>query len=98
MPVSSGAAFRTALDRAAISWEMAVESDSIRTVEASVSADLAVHACIEGAEPPYVERIDHNGALPNLPEIGIKLYRAELARGAPVDALTEGIRQAYRGM
>jgi DNA-binding transcriptional LysR family regulator len=87
-----------ALDRAAISWEMAVESDSIRTVEASVSADLAVHACIEGAEPPYVERIAHNGALPNLPEIGINLYRAELARGAPVDALTDGIRQAYRGM
>jgi DNA-binding transcriptional LysR family regulator len=59
-----------ALDRAAISWEMAVESDSSRTVEASVSADLAVHACIEGTEPPYVERIDHNGGLPNLPEIG----------------------------
>jgi DNA-binding transcriptional LysR family regulator len=87
-----------ALDRAAISWEMAVESDSSRTVEASVSADLAVHACIEGTEPPYVERIDHNGGLPNLPEIRINLYRAELARGAPVDALTEAIRQAYRGM
>jgi DNA-binding transcriptional LysR family regulator len=85
-----------ALDRAAISWEMAVESDSSRTVEASVSADLAVHACIEGTEPPYVERIDHNGGLPNLPEIRINLYRAELARGAPADALTEAIRQAYR--
>ncbi len=85
-----------ALDRAAISWEMGVESDSIRTVEASVAADLAVHACIEGTEPPYVERIEHNGALPNLPRIGINLYRAELARGAPVDALCDAIRQAFR--
>jgi len=88
----------TALDRAAISWEMAVESESSRTVEASVSADLAVHACIEGTEPPYVERIDHNGGLPNLPKVGINLYRAELARGAPTDALTDAIRQAYRNM
>jgi DNA-binding transcriptional LysR family regulator len=92
---ASSAAVQDALDRAAISWEMAVESDSSRTVEASVSADLAVHACIEGTEPPYVERIDHNGGLPNLPEIRINLYRAELARGAPADALTEAIRQAY---
>jgi DNA-binding transcriptional LysR family regulator len=87
-----------ALDRNAISWEMAVESDSIRTVEASVSADLAVHACIEGTEPPYVERVEHAGALPNLPRIRINLYRAELARGAPVDALTDAIRQAFRSM
>jgi DNA-binding transcriptional LysR family regulator len=87
-----------ALDRAAISWEMAVESHSIRTVEASVAADLAVHACIEGTEPPYVERISHNGALPDLPRIRINLYRAELARGAPVDALTDAIRQAFRTM
>jgi DNA-binding transcriptional LysR family regulator len=87
-----------ALDGAAISWEMAVESDSTRTIEASVAADLAVHACIEGTEPPYVERILHNGALPNLPRISINLYRADLARGAPVDALCEAIRQAYRGV
>ena len=87
-----------ALDRAAISWEMAVESHSIRTVEASVAADLAVHACIEGTEPPYVERIAHNGALPDLPRISINLYRAELARGAPVDALTDAIRKAFRTM
>ncbi|GAA5065980.1 LysR family transcriptional regulator [Maritalea mobilis] len=87
-----------ALDGAAISWEMAVESDSTRTVEASVSADLAVHACIEGTEPPYVERIDHNGALPNLPRIKINLYRAELSRSEPAAALVDYIRQAYRAL
>lgn len=87
-----------ALDRSAVSWEMAVESDSSRTIEASVSADLAVHACIEGTEPPYVDRISHNGALPELPRVSINLYRAELARGAPVDALLDDIRHAYRSV
>ena len=40
------------LDEAGIPWEMAVESDSTRTIEASVSADLAVHTVLEGMEPP----------------------------------------------
>ncbi|MBF9032484.1 LysR family transcriptional regulator [Rhodobacterales bacterium HKCCE3408] len=87
-----------ALDRAAISWEMAVESDSSRTIEASVSADLAVHACIEGTEPPYVEEIDHNGALPGLPRIRINMYRAGVAGTEPVQALAAFVRQAYRAM
>ncbi|MEM1273246.1 MAG: LysR family transcriptional regulator [Pseudomonadota bacterium] len=91
-------AVQRALDRAAISWEMAVESDSSRTVEASVSADLAVHACVEGTEPPYVERIVHNGALPSLPTISINLYGAQLNAAEPHDALAGFVRQAYRHM
>jgi DNA-binding transcriptional LysR family regulator len=86
------------LDGAGISWEMAVESDSTRTIEASVSADLAVHACIDGTEPPYVERIHHNGALPTLPEIKINMYRSELATNAPADALAGYIKQAFRAI
>lgn len=89
---------QAALDRAAISWEMAVESDSSRTVEASISADLAVHACVEGAEPPYVERIPHGGALPELPTIRINMYRAELADSEPAKALERYVRQAYRAV
>lgn len=89
-------AVQQALDAAGISWEMAVESDSTRTVEASISADLAVHACIEGTEPPYVERIPHNGALPDLPMVKINLYQAELARSEPANALSDLIRQAFR--
>lgn len=85
-----------ALDAAAVSWEMAVESDSSRTVEASVSADLAVSAYIEGSAPPYIAPIAHNGALPNLPQVMVNLYRAELARGEPADALADLIRQAFR--
>jgi DNA-binding transcriptional LysR family regulator len=87
-----------ALDRAGITWEMAVESDSSRTVEASISADLAVHACIEGAEPPYVERIKHNGALPALPTIKINMYGAEMAKSEPVKALADMVRRAYEAM
>ncbi len=87
-----------ALDRAGITWEMAVESDNSRTVEASISADLAVHACVEGAEPPYVERIRHGGALPDLPSIKINMYGAELAKDEPVQALAEMVRRAYLAM
>jgi DNA-binding transcriptional LysR family regulator len=89
---------QAALDRAGIAWEMAVESDSIRTVEASVSADLAVHACIEGTEPPYVERIAHGGALPPLPQIKINLYRSDLNRGSPLDALVDLTRSSFRSL
>lgn len=85
-----------ALDASAVSWEMAVESDSSRTVEASVSADLAVSAYIEGSEPPYIARIEHGGALPLLPVVKVNLYRSEMARSEPADALTDLIRQALR--
>ncbi|WP_370254990.1 LysR family transcriptional regulator [Nioella sp.] len=87
-----------ALDRAGISWEMAVDSDNSRTVEASISADLAVHACVKGAEPPYVERIKHSGALPDLPRIKINMYGAEMAKTEPVRALADMVRKAYQAM
>lgn len=87
---------QAALDAAAISWEMAVESESSRTVEASVSADLAIHACIAGTEQSYVEVINHNGSLPTLPRYRINLYRAELAKGAPELAMVDFIRAGFR--
>lgn len=87
-----------ALDAAGIPWEVGVEADSIRTVEATVSADLAIHAVIEGTESPYTAMIPHNGALPTLPSIRINMYRSELARTKPVDALIDLIRQAYRAL
>ncbi|ARE38827.1 Transcriptional regulator, LysR family [Rhodovulum sp. P5] len=87
---------QAALDKACIPWEMAVESDSIRTVEASVSADLAVHTVLEGAMPPYVERIQHGGALPDLTTTKINLYVSDLSAGPIVEELAEVIRKAYR--
>jgi DNA-binding transcriptional LysR family regulator len=89
---------QSVLDHAGIPWEMAVESDSTRTVEASVSADLAVHTCIEGTEPPYVEPVSHGGALPVLPAYKINLYRTELTRSEPLDALVDLTRSTFKGI
>jgi DNA-binding transcriptional LysR family regulator len=86
---------QAALDARAIPWEMAVESHSTRTVEASVTADLAVHAAIAGTEPPYMEVIEHGGALPHLGEICINLYAAERADGGLAAALADAVRAAY---
>jgi DNA-binding transcriptional LysR family regulator len=86
---------QAALDRAGIPWEMAVESDSTRTVEASVSADLAVHTVLAGSEPPYVERINHGGALPDLPAMQVNMYVARPAPSPAVEVLAEFIRQSY---
>ncbi|GMG83884.1 LysR family transcriptional regulator [Paralimibaculum aggregatum] len=86
-----------ALDRAGIPWEMAVDTRATRTVEASVSADLAVHAMLKVATSPHLEPIQHGGVLPDLPSSKIVLYRARKAQGAPVDGLAEMLRQAYSG-
>ncbi len=89
---------QAALDAHGVPWEMAVESDSVRTVEASVSADLAVHTSIEGTEPPYVEQIAHGGGLPELPMVKINLYKSDLIQGEPFQALIDYTRTAYRGL
>ena len=74
---------------------MAVDTNKTRTVEASVSADLAVHAMLECAISPHLEPITHGGALPDLPSTRINMYRALSAKGALVDALEEMVRNAY---
>jgi len=84
-----------ALDNAGISWEMAVESDSTRTIEASVSADLAVHVALEGVSAPYMEPIPHGGALPELTRKQINLYVSDVARGQAVDDLVRYLSDAY---
>jgi DNA-binding transcriptional LysR family regulator len=86
------------LDEAGIPWDMAVESDSTRTIEASVSADLAIHTVLEGMEPPYVEKIQHGGALPDLTTKQINLYVSDLAKGQAIEDMAEFVRQAYRGL
>jgi len=84
-----------ALDDAGIGWESAVDTRSTRTVEACVSADLAVHAMLEGGVSPHLEPVSHGGALPELPASQINMYRARRAIGLPLDALAEMIRDAY---
>jgi DNA-binding transcriptional LysR family regulator len=92
--------FRTAtiaaLDAAGIPWQMAVNSDNTRSIEAAVSADLACHVALETNLPPYMEAIRHGGALPDLPAMRINLYTAERGR-APVAALARILREAWCG-
>ncbi len=87
-----------ALDTAGIPWEMAVDTGSTRTVEATVSADLVVHAMLDCAISRHLEPIAHGGALPELPSTRVNMYRAPNAKGAPVDALESMIRDAYGRM
>jgi len=94
-----------ALDAAGIPWEMAVESETTRAVEASVSADLAVHAALEDSAPPYLVPIAHGGALPELPAFNINMYAASIAprraRGADAadlpSRLADLVRRAWAG-
>lgn len=86
---------QAALDEANIPWEMTVDSEMTRSVEAAVSADLAIHTQIASALPPYFEAIDHGGALPDLPPILINMYVAEGPKRPMVARLAALVREAY---
>ncbi|NNF23537.1 MAG: LysR family transcriptional regulator [Rhodobacteraceae bacterium] len=86
-----------ALDAQEVPWEMAVEAESTRTIEAGVSADLAVTAILDGMAPPYIEKIAHNGALPDLPSKKVNLYVSETGGGQVLKDLEKLVRAAYRG-
>jgi DNA-binding transcriptional LysR family regulator len=84
------------LDRAGIAWELAVETESDRTIEATVSADLGITAMIDGMEPRHLQQIDHGGALPDLTLQMINMYGIERARGDVLPQLGGLLRQAYQ--
>lgn len=91
--------FRTravrALDQAGIDWEMAVETDSDRTIEATTSADLGVMVMIEGTEPPHLEVIDHSEVLPELGHQHINMYGAEAGKGEVIGHLADLLRRGF---
>ncbi|MGD9866092.1 MAG: LysR family transcriptional regulator [Pseudodonghicola sp.] len=87
-----------ALDDAGIVWEMAVDSESDRTIEATVSADLAVTVLLEGTEPSHQELIDHGGTLPRLPVQQINLYGGETPNSPLVGELAALIRQSFNSL
>ncbi len=84
-----------ALADAGIEWDMVVTSDSTRTIEATVSADLAIHALLSETASPYMKEIPHNGALPELPVFNINMYVAGGARREMAEQLAEYVRLAY---
>jgi len=92
--------FRTiaqgALDTAGIPWEMAIEGDGQTAIEATVSADLAVHASLDGTAPPYLSNIAPAAGLPSLGEMQINMYRGDLGAGPAMDDLVAMITAAYR--
>lgn len=93
--------FRTtvlrSLDKAGIGWELAIESDEDRSVEALISADLAVGALLETSIPPHQEAINAQGALPDLGFQQINMYgvanRDDITRQL-ADLLRQGFRAA----
>ncbi len=82
------------LDEAGIDWEMAVESDDDRSVEALVSADLAVGALLADSIPPHLEAINTGGALPDLGVQQINMYGAD-SRKEVLSDLADMLRQGY---
>ena len=85
-----------ALNAAGIEWEIGVETTSDRAIEATVSADLAINAMIDGTEPRHLEAIAHGGALPDLPIHKLNLYCADVGQDEAAVTLAGLIRQAFR--
>ncbi len=94
-------AFRAAvirrLDAAGIPWFQVIDSDSDRSVEATVSADLGVVALLEGHAPPQLAAIDVGDALPDLGKMKINMH-AGGAKGEPLRALSDMIRQGFAAL
>lgn len=83
-----------ALDAQGIDWEMIVDSDDDRSVEALISADLAVGALLEDSIPRHLEPIQSGNALPDLGVQKINLYGAA-SRKEVVAELAEMLRQGF---
>ena len=86
------------LDEAGIPWELVVDSNSSRTIEATVSADLAVHTMLEGTEPRHFEQIDHGGNLPTLRKMNVNMYHADLKDGPVLADLARLIKDGFYTM
>lgn len=85
-----------ALDSAGIDWSLVVDTRHARTVDASVSADLAIHACLETTQPDDWQEIPPaESGLPELSEFLITMQVAPGVRSEPVMFLADLLGQAY---
>ena len=91
-----GSAIR-AMESAGIDWENAVETASDRTVEATLSADLAIGAMLEGTEPPMLVRVEHGGVLPALGTQKICLYRKPRGENDVASRLADMLCSGFTG-
>ncbi|MFN3210996.1 MAG: LysR family transcriptional regulator [Roseovarius sp.] len=83
------------LDAAGIDWELAIEADEDRSVEALISADLAVGALLETSIPPHQEAINAQGALPDLGFQQVNMY-GPANRDDIMRELSDLLRQGFR--
>ncbi|MCA1286757.1 LysR family transcriptional regulator [Salipiger bermudensis] len=81
------------MEREGFDWELAVDSESDRTIEVSVSADLAVTPILEGHAPAHFELIPR-GELPELGKQSICLY-ASSARPQLIEPLLGALRAEF---
>ena len=84
-----------ALDRAGLPWELAVDLESTRTVEAVVAADLAVFAQIEGTNAPQLEEISHGGPLPEMGEKLVSMSVSDMAQSTVKYPLAQLVRRSH---
>ena len=82
------------VDAQGIEWEMVIDSDDDRSVEALISADLAVGALLEDSIPPHLEAIQTGGALPDLGVQRINMYGAD-SRKDVLGELADMLRQGF---
>lgn len=83
------------LEAVGMEWEMAVESEDDRAVEALVSADLAVGALLEDSIPPHLEAISAGGVLPELGSQKINLYGAYTPGDEVMTQLADMLRHGF---
>lgn len=84
-----------ALDQAGLPWEVVADTDSDRTIDAMIGADMAICALIAGTEPPHLVPVQHGGALPELPDTLVNMYGSGVSQSAAVQALAELLRHGY---
>jgi DNA-binding transcriptional LysR family regulator len=89
-PIAQGA-----LDAAEVPWEMGYDGMSEQAIEATLAADLAISARMEGALPADTEVIDSRGSLPDMGSLAICLYTAPTLTGPAAEALLEEVLAAY---
>jgi DNA-binding transcriptional LysR family regulator len=84
-----------ALEREGVPCEIAVDSESMTAIDATVAADLAIYVQLAGAINQHHEVIRHGGALPELPNYMVNLYVGQGPRAAIAGKLAELICAAY---
>jgi len=93
--------FRTSairsLETAGIDWENSVETEQDRTVEATISADLAVGAMLEGTIPGQLQEVEHSGELPSIGTHKICMYALDRGTGVIVERLQTMMRNGFSG-